>query len=291
MKSDLHIHTTASDGQLTPAEVVRKAYKLGLDVIAITDHDTVEGIEPALAEAQHFPKLLVIPGVELSGETPQSEVHVLGYFINYRHAGFIKRLEKLRKSRISRGEKMVSKLAEIGIYLNWNHILSLAGNASIGRPHIAQAMLESGYVTSIQEAFSKYIGRNGPAYVEREKLTPLEAVKLILEAEGLPVLAHPAEIKELDSLIPQLKQAGLVGLEVYYNGYSPQVVNWLNGLAQEYKLIPCGGSDYHGTNDNPGGEMGEVEVPQETVIQLLDLAKQHGNAEAQKLAHLSLPQR
>ena len=274
MKVDLHLHTTASDGQLSPAQIVHKAAGLGLSIIAITDHDSVEGVEPALAAARYFPDLMVIPGVELNTDTPRGEVHILGYFIDHHDQGLKQSLKSLRHSRQERAQKMVVKLARLGIDIDWERVLELAVGASVGRPHIAQAMLERGYISSPSEAFIKYIGRNGPAYVEREGLTPVEAVELVVRARGLPALAHPANIEGIKSLIPQLKQAGLVGLESYYNGYAEKTISRLNGLAQAQGLIPCGGSDYHGPNAGPGSEIGSVDVPEESAAQLIALAEQ-----------------
>jgi predicted metal-dependent phosphoesterase TrpH len=274
MRVDLHLHTTASDGKLSPAEIVRKAAGLGLNAIAITDHDSVEGVEPAFAAAEDFPGLLVIPGVELSADIPGGEVHILGYFIDHHHQGLKRSLESLRNSRRERGRKIVAKLAQLNIDVDWQRVLELAAGASVGRPHIAEAMMERGYISSLREAFTKYIGRNGPAYVERERLTPLQAVELVLSAGGLPTLAHPANIEGLESLIPQLKQFGLVGLESYYNGYPKQTISWLNGLAHDHGLIPCGGSDYHGAKAGIGSELGSVNVPPECVAQLVALAEQ-----------------
>ena len=273
MKVDLHLHTTASDGQLSPAQIVHKAAGLGLSIIAITDHDSVEGVEPALAAARYFPDLMVIPGVELNTDTPRGEVHILGYFIDHHDQGLKQSLKSLRHSRQERAQKMVVKLARLGIDIDWERVLELAVGASVGRPHIAQAMLERDYISSPSEAFIKYIGRNGPAYVEREGLTPVEAVELVVRARGLPVLAHPANIEGIKSLIPQLKQAGLVGLESYYNGYAEKTISRLNGLAQAQGLIPCGGSDYHGPNAGPGSEIGSVDVPEESAAQLIALAE------------------
>jgi len=168
MRADLHLHTTASDGRLTPRELVRKAVELKLDVIAITDHDSVEGVLPALEEAKSFTQLMVIPGVEINTDVPKGEVHILGYFVDYRDPGLNHTLEELRNSRYERGKNMVAKLTEIGINVDWGRVQELAGGGSIGRPHIAQAMLEQGYISSLREAFTKYIGRNSPAYVERK---------------------------------------------------------------------------------------------------------------------------
>jgi len=274
MRADLHLHTTASDGRLTPQELVQKAVELKLDVIAITDHDSVEGIPPALEAAKSFTQLMVIPGVEINTDVPKGEVHILGYFIDYRDPGLNRTLEELRNSRNERGKKMVARLAEIGINIDWGRVQELAGGGSIGRPHIAQAMLEQGCVSSLREAFTKYIGRNGPAYVERKKLTPIEAVKVVLDANGLPVLAHPADIEKLEPFLLQLKKAGIVGIEIYYNGYNPKTIAQLKRFAQKLDLIACGGSDYHGLGEYIGADIGSVNLPGESVEQLISLSKQ-----------------
>ncbi len=276
MKIDLHIHTTASDGRLTPSEAVRRAADLGLKIISITDHDSVGGIDEALAEARKFPELMVIPGIEMGADVPWGEMHILGYFVDPHSVTFCQKLEKLRNSRIARTQKMVSKLADMGIHLHWEHVVSIAAGASIGRPHIAQAILEQGYVTVLQEAFEKYIGDNSPAYVEREKLGPVETVELIIEAGGLPVLAHPAKTENLDSILEDLKSAGLVGMEVYYKDYSPKTIERLARMADKHGLIRCGGSDYHGFEDDDN-EIGRSGVPQETIDQLIAARKQRGN--------------
>ena len=274
MKADLHLHTTASDGKLTPQELVRKAAELKLDVIAITDHDSVEGVSPALEAAKTFPQLLVIPGVEINTDVPKGEVHILGYFIDYRNPQLNLILGELRNSRCERGKKMVAKLSEMSINVNWERVLELAGQGSIGRPHIAQAMLEQGYVSSLREAFDEYIGRNGPAYVERKKLTPIEAVKVVLEADGLPVLAHPADIEPLEPFLLQLKKAGIVGIEIYYNGYNSETISQLKRFAKKLDLIACGGSDFHGLDEYIGADMGSVNLPRESVERLISLSKQ-----------------
>jgi predicted metal-dependent phosphoesterase TrpH len=273
MKADLHLHTTASDGRLSPQEIVRKASQLGLDVIAITDHDSVEGIPPALEAAKSFPQLLVIPGVEINTDMPQGEVHILGYFIDYHDPQLNHSLEELRNSRYERGRKMIAKLADMGMDIEWERVLELASGGTIGRPHIAQAMVERGYSSSLQEAFAKYIGRNGSAYIERKKLTPLDAVKLILNAGGLPFLAHPADIAHLEALVPRLKEAGMAGLEVYYANYSPRKIARLQALAKRYNLIASGGSDYHGLDNTIGADIGSVHLPPKSVEQFISLAE------------------
>ena len=271
MKADLHLHTTASDGMLSPQELVQKASHVGLDVIAITDHDTVGGIPPALEEAKSFPELLVVPGVEINTDTPQGEVHILGYSVDYRDPEFNRALEKLRNSRYERGRKMVAKLADLGVNIDWERVLELSGGGAIGRPHIAQVMLERGYISALGEAFTKYIGHNGPAHVKREKLTPLEAVGFILKASGLPVLAHPANIANLESFASELKSAGMVGIEVYYANYNQSTIARLQALANKYNLIATGGSDYHGAELSVGAYIGSVNMPADTIERFISL--------------------
>jgi predicted metal-dependent phosphoesterase TrpH len=276
MKADLHLHTTASDGRLSPKEIVLKAAQVGLDVIAITDHDSVGGIQSALEAAKSFPRLLVIPGIEINTYMPRSEVHILGYFIDYLDPEFNRALEELRNSRYERGRKMVAKLAGLGIEIDWERVLTLASGGTIGRPHIAQAMLERGYIASLPEAFTKYIGNGGIAYVKRKKVTPSEAVELIIKANGLPFIAHPADIENLDSFIYQLKQAGIAGLEVYYPKYSQNKIARLEALATKYGIITSGGSDYHGLDNTIGSNMGSVDLPQDSIEQFISLAEQKG---------------
>jgi predicted metal-dependent phosphoesterase TrpH len=271
---DLHVHSTASDGRFSPEELVSMAANAGVEIIAITDHDSVEGSAPALKAAREFPSLKVIPGVEVSTDVPHGEVHVLGYFLDCSDPGLKKALEELRDSRRVRAQRMLVKLDGLGIKVEWERVQEIAGTGSIGRPHIAQAMLEQGYVFSIKEAFVKYIGRDGPAYVEREKITPIKAVELIVKAKGLPVLAHPADIDGLEELIPELQKVGLVGLEAYYNNYSRKLMSHLASLAHKYGLIATGGSDYHGLGDIGETPLGGVKIPSECAKQLFALAGQ-----------------
>jgi len=273
-KVDLHIHSTASDGRLSPAEIVRKAVEGGLAVIAISDHDTIDGITLAQAAAKDFPWLIFIPGVELSTDYPEGEVHVLGYFIDYTDPELKAVLERMRNSRRERAQGMITKLGDLDIHIEWQRVQEIAGSGSIGRPHIAQAMLEKGYIASIKEAFTKYIGRGGPAYVERKKRTPQEAVRLILRASGLPVLAHPfTASRDPEALIAELKAAGLIGIEAYYNGYNADEVNKLVGLANKYSLVATGGSDYHGLDESNETMIGGADVPMEAAERLIALAK------------------
>ena len=273
-KVDLHLHSTASDGRLSPAEIVHKSVESGLTIMAIADHDTVDGIAPALVAAEAFPGLKVIPCVEIGTDVPDSEVHILGYFIDYTDHGLRATLEKMRNSRLERAQGMIAKLGNLGIHIEWERVQEIAGSGSVGRPHIAQAMLEKGYVTSVKEAFTKYIDRSGPAYVERKKLLPVEVVRLILRANGLPVLAHPSFVNDLETIVTELKAAGLVGIEAYYDGYTAEEINGLVSLAGRYNLIATGGSDYHGLYASTETMIGGVDVPVESAEQLIALAEQ-----------------
>lgn len=272
-KIDLHVHTTASDGRFTPSEIVQKAQEYGLSTLAITDHDTVEGIAPALQAAEAYPWLTVIPGVEINTDVPSGEVHILGYFIDYINHQLIDALHRLRDSRVGRAQKMVEKLNKLGIRISMERVRELACSGSMGRPHIAQAMLEKGYIHTFKEAFNKYIGRDGPAYVEREKITPVEAVKLVLDARGIPVIAHPFTFEGYEGLINELKITGLAGIEVYYGSHTEEQVSSLLALAKKYDLVATGGSDYHGNDPLNETMLGAVNIPPDCVEKLIALAR------------------
>ncbi len=275
-KVDLHIHSSVSDGRFSPADIVHKAAELGLTVIAIADHDAVDGIAPALIAAQAFPGLKVISCVEISTDVPNGEAHVLGYFIDYTDHKLEATLSRFRHSREQRAQRMITKLETLGVHIEWQRVQDIAGSGSIGRPHIAQAMLEKGYIASLKEAFIRYIGHGTPAYVEREKMTPAEAVELVLRANGLPVLAHPLTTDDLEMMVIELKAAGLVGLEAYYNDYTADEINELLSLANKYNLIATGGSDYHGLDTGIETMIGGADVPMECATRLIALAEQQG---------------
>jgi len=272
VKYDLHLHTTASDGRLTPAALVGLAGARGLEVIAITDHDSVGGISEALAAAAHEPKIVVIPGVEINTDLASGELHILGYFIDYQDVSLGLSLQKIRESRVGRAQKMVERLRELGAPIEWSRVQDMAHGESICRPHIAQALLEKGFVGSEREAFDKYIGRDGPAYIEREKIQPADAVGIIKSAGGLPVLAHPADIKDLNNLIIELKDAGLVGLEAYYGQYDSNTVKKMVRLADEHGLLTTGGSDYHHFGDDREVPLGQVDIPGDSIRILFQYA-------------------
>ncbi len=271
---DLHVHSTASDGRLTPAEVIGEAAAQGLSYIALADHDSVAGIAAALAAAESFPGLTVIPGIEISTDIPQGEVHILGYFIDYTDPELLAKLEDFRNSRLRRAEKMVAKLEGLGVHIEWQRVREIAGSSTIGRPHIAQAMMEKDYVPSFQEAFDKYLGHGKPAYVEREKMLPAEAAGIIVKAGGLPVLAHPLTIIKPEAMVLELIPAGLVGIEAYYKGYSAEEVQSLVALAQKHNLIATGGSDFHGIEPDEETAIGGTDVPLKAAERLIALAQE-----------------
>ena len=275
-RADLHIHSTASDGRYNPTEIVHMAVAAGLTIIALTDHDTVDGLIPALEAAREFPELTVIPAVELSTDTYSGEIHVLGYFIDFTNQEFRASLERMRNSRANRAKKMVLKLKELGCNIELERIKEIAGNGALGRAHIAQALLEKGYITSFKEAFTKYIGHGCPADVVREKLTPVEAVKLVIKANGIPVLAHPYTALNPEEVIKELKTVGLEGMEVYYAGYLPSEMNILLNMAEKYELIPTGGTDYHGIDATSDITIGGTDVPNQCVEKLVALAGRRG---------------
>ena len=218
---DLHLHTTASDGRLTPTELVQLAASSGLRTISVSDHDTTAGLAEAQRAADAIPGMRLIPGIELSCDVPGGEVHMLGYFMDIADAGFQAMLARFREGRLTRGEGMVRKLAEFGMPIEWERVLEIAGDASVGRPHIADALVEAGYFKQRSDAFAEYLGRNGKAYVERTKLEPPDAVKLLSEVGGVAVFAHPwferrgNEPEPEQSLIETVEQLKAAGLPWY----------------------------------------------------------------------------
>ena len=272
MKFDLHLHSTASDGRLSPEQIIDMAVEKGLEVVALTDHDSVSGVGAAIAYAVRYPSIQVVPGVEINTDLETGELHVLGYFINYTDKQFTASLQRIRESRVGRALKMVEKLKILGFPLDWRRVQELAKGESICRPHIAQAMLEKGYISTEREAFERYIGRTGPAYVEREKIQPVDAVEMVKKAGGLPVLAHPADIQDLDELLSGLIPVGLVGLETYYANYDAATIRKLEVKAEKNKLLTTGGTDYHHFCDGSEVPMGSVDVPLKSIVNLFEAA-------------------
>jgi predicted metal-dependent phosphoesterase TrpH len=271
---DLHMHTTFSDGRLSPTELVDLLASRGLRVASITDHDTTDGLEEAITAASHHPGLLLVPGIEISADHPsgQGDVHILGYFIDYHEPGLQARLLQLQNERKDRGKHMVERLTEIGLPVDWERVVEISGDGSVGRPHIAQAMVEKGYIASVKEAFDGYLDDAGKAYVDRPRISIEETVALINGAGGVAVLAHPMYVHEFEALLPQLAEIGMVGMEVYYSEFGSEDQARLARLAEANGLLPCGGSDYHGigsTNEHLPGAAGP---PMEVFNRLAALA-------------------
>lgn len=273
---DFHCHSTCSDGTKTPTEVVDLAVSNGVRVLALTDHDTLDGIEEARAAASRYPDLTFVPGVELSCDAPGTEVHVLGLFVDTEDAAFRAELDRMRRGRVERGEKIVAALAGLGVPIAWDRVREIAGEASIGRPHIARALIEAGHVADVDEAFARYLDRNSPAYVERERLLPADAVALIHSAGGFAVFAHPLVTDGYETAAARLAEAGLDGIEVYYRHYEPAQVGALRAIAERLGLVPSGGSDFHGLPRAHEHEPGHFAMPDAAVERLLHAAQARG---------------
>jgi predicted metal-dependent phosphoesterase TrpH len=260
-KGDFHNHSTASDGRLTPAQLIDLAARNGVKVFALTDHDSTEGLAEARTAAARYADFTLIPGVELSTDVEGSEVHVLGYLPEPENAELQAALRRFRDGRFERGRLMVEKLTALGKPVSWERVKEIAGEASIGRPHVALAMVEAGYVANTTEAFDLYIGRNGPAYVEREKMTPVEAVRTLRRFGASPVLAHPTYVTDAEAVLRELIPAGLVGMEVFYKAYDRATVDQLLAMAKRNGIHPLGGSDYHALDRPDEREPGLTDNP------------------------------
>lgn len=266
MVADLHIHSNFSDGINSPEEVVRLAKEVNLKTISLTDHDVIEGVTSAQAEGEKL-GVEVISGIEFTTELPRTEVHILGYFIDCRNPRLLEVLEKIQRSREERIYKMVEKLNHLNIELEPEEVFSLSKGKSLGRPHVARALLAKGVVGSVKEAFDRFLDFHAPAYVPHYKLTPIEAIRLIKEAGGIAVYAHPG-VSNCDEIIPDLIGEGLRGLEVYYTGHRPEQTNHYLNLAQKYGLLVTGGSDFHGLNSGREVKLGDLTISDELVERL-----------------------
>ncbi|MGC7872466.1 PHP domain-containing protein [Desulfosporosinus sp. SYSU MS00001] len=268
---DLHCHTTASDGLLTPNELVRTAAVLGLKGIGITDHDTIQGWREA-EEAANVCQIQLLKGIELNTDWNGKEVHILGYELDDSSNDLNQTLKSLRDARKKRMLEILDRFQHLGITIEVKEIQKFAKGESIGRPHIAQALIEQGYVNSIKEAFDDYIGKGGPAYVPLHKLTPEEGIKLIRESHGVAVLAHPG-IYRLEEGIKPWIEAGLQGIEVSHSEHNQEDELRYRSLAEKYNLVMTGGSDFHGEERKPGVKLGHWGAPEEVIQQILVLAK------------------
>ncbi len=288
---DLHVHSSCSDGTLSPTELVDYAAKKGLAAFALTDHDTVDGLEEAIQYARRLgqerpchenadpgpasPVPEVVPGIELSTEYQGRDIHVLGLFIDYRRKSFLSRLREFVDSRDERNKKMCSLLQQAGVPVTYEELTAAYPDSVITRAHYAGYMLKKGYIKNRQEAFDRYIGDEAPCYIPREKITPAQAVEMLLQAGGVPVLAHPIlyhmSEERLERLVRELKDSGLIGIEAVYSTYSAADERQIRGLAQKYDLLPSGGSDFHGAN-KPGLDLGvgygNLFVPQDLLVSI-----------------------
>jgi len=266
LKADLHIHTTASDGLMSPKEVVRWASVKRLTAIGITDHDTVNGIDSAKEASSEY-GVEIVPGIELSTIYEAEEIHILGYYIDFKAAWFLDTLSEIQNSRYKRAESIVSKLNGIGINITLEQVKSIADDGAVGRPHIARAMINKGYISNIKEAFNNYIGKGCPAYVERYKLKSSEAINIIKRLGGISVLAHPGLIRE-KSNIRNIINLGIDGIEVYHSKHDDETVRYALAIASSRKLLITGGSDCHGNKINNEPILGNCTVDYKYVQKL-----------------------
>lgn len=280
---DLHVHSTRSDGTYSPTELVDYATQKGLAAFALTDHDSIDGLDEAITYAASLRKSNpnvpeVIPGIEFSTEYQGKDVHIVGLYINYKTPEFQKYLVDFVNSRTLRNQKMCTRLhEETGMDISYEILLETFPCCVITRAHYARYMMTKGYVKSITEAFERYIGDHAPYYIPREKVTPSQAIELILSAGGIPVLAHPVLYgmgkTRLDSLVADLKDAGLIAIEAIYSTYTPSDERDMRALAKKYDLCISGGSDFHGDNKSGldlGTGYGSLYVPYEILSKLLD---------------------
>lgn len=257
---DLHVHSTKSDGSFTPSELVDYALEKGLSAFALTDHDTTEGLAEAFRAAEGK-EIEVIPGIEFSTEYQGKDIHILGLYIDYEGEEFRKYLADFQQSRTIRNEKMCKKLSEHGVDITYEKLKERFPGAVLTRAHYAKFLWQEGYVSGMKEAFERYIGDHAPCFLPREKVTPAQAVKLILRAGGVPILAHPLlygmSDDRLEELVAELKEEGLAGLEAVYSTYNSAEERKMKALAKKYDLLISGGSDFHGST-KPGLDMAEI---------------------------------
>ncbi len=268
--ADLHVHTNLSDGTFSPEKVVEYSKANGLAAIAITDHDCCAGIAPAIIAAKDL-DIEIIPGVELTAELENSEIHILGYFIDWQDTPFLKKLAEISRVRRRRAKEILEKLRKCKVSISEDELFELSGPGSVGRLHIAHLLFKKGYVSSLAQAFTKYIGDTGPCYVKKFKLSPREAVEMINGVGGIPVLAHPKTIYikyvSREDVVKGLVRDGIQGIEVYHSDHKARDQEEFKALAETYKLFITGGSDCHGLGKKEV-LIGRVKIPYELVGKL-----------------------
>ena len=259
LKIDLHTHTNCSDGIYTPFELIQKAYKRGINVIGITDHDSINGVKDAIEFAKNL-DIEIIPGLEISTDVDDKEVHLLAYFIDIENEELKKYLSFFREERMHRANRMVQKLRNLGFSISMNDVLARSQNSAIGRPHIAYAMVDLGLVPNYQYAFEKYIGDNGPAFERKIHVSAQSALKLISDSGGLSFIAHPGYMKE--NLLLSLINAGIDGIECVHPSHSENQTQFYRGIVNQYCLLESGGSDFHGGKKADDENLGKYLISQ-----------------------------
>lgn len=273
MSADLHIHSTYSDGSFSPGQLVKMAKENGLSTIALADHDTVEGVPEMIVLGKEM-GIEVIPAIEFSTVREKAEVHILGYYMDYRSRDFLKRVETFFTARLDRAREMVNRLNQLGINIHYEDVTKLAGDKYIGRPHLAMALKQAGYIKETDDAYTnELIGNGGKAYVPKFQLRPAEAISIIKKAGGIAVLAHPYFINRGkpfgEKEIRELTEHGLEGLEVYHSKHSDKISQYYLEIAEKLGLLITGGSDFHGEN-TPGIQVGDVRIDDQRVEKLKD---------------------
>jgi predicted metal-dependent phosphoesterase TrpH len=258
---DLHAHTTASDGTFTPVELVEEAVRRGVRVLAITDHDSVDGVAPALESARAHPPLEIVPGIEINTDGPEGEVHLLGFFLDHAAGWLGDLLREFRAERAARVHRIVERLAALGHAIDPAEVFALVQEGSAGRPHVAQVLVRRGHVATVREAFDRFLAAGKPAYVPHRKLEPREACTVIRRAGGLTAVAHPGFHRDPEAVIRDLAAAGLLdGVECYYAEHTPTQTAQFLRLCEELHLVPTGGSDFHGPRVR-AATLGQPPVP------------------------------
>jgi len=270
MKADLHVHSTASDGTLQPAELVMLALERGVDILAIADHDSVAGLPEAFAAAEDT-TLTLVPAVELSAVLDGRDIHMLGYWVDWRDNTFLRQLADMRTARLRRAETMVDALAAAGFDVTIADVLALADGGAVGRSHVARALVDRGHAATVADAFERLIGRGMPYYIPKDARTPEEAISVIREAGGVAVLAHPA-ISGVEDLVPALAEAGLGGVEAYHADHTRSQRDRLAACAAELGLLTTGGTDFHGPSA-PNPNLGFIDLPSASIEALLALRR------------------
>lgn len=256
--ADLHIHTNASDGEFSPKEVVKMYKQHGFSAISITDHDTLEGLPEAISAGKIY-DIEIISGVEISTVWENEEIHILGYFINANNQTLQSKLTEMKNARKMRIKKMVARLNELGYQITWQEVVKIAGQGAIGRPHLARVLLEKGYIETIKEAFHKLLGWGCPAFIPRYKINPQEAILIIKEAKGIPIVAHPG-INLEDNLLKLLIEWGIEGIEVWHPEHSEKTSEKYFKFAKDNNLLITGGSDWHGNNKDSNFSLGSIKL-------------------------------